>query len=153
VKKAGSELFTSRFAAASRAGSPYFSERRKGWVQMLALEWWIASLIRARRSKKAEAGWASACEMNCGSISDSACGQVTYPGLAAHYSRVQSDTHRRVSKSHPMADHMVSEWLVTGMFKTEADPKAAAAKVIKELGSHELTKSMLATFLYPAPRN
>ena len=44
-------------------------------------------------------------------------------------------------KAIQWADKMVSEWLETGMFKGEADPKAAAARVVKELGSHELTKS------------
>jgi hypothetical protein len=36
---------------------------------------------------------------------------------------------------------MVEEWLITGMFQAEKDPKAAAAKVLDDLADHALTLS------------
>lgn len=36
---------------------------------------------------------------------------------------------------------MVTEWLVSGMFKDEPQPAEAARKVVRELGSHALTLS------------
>ncbi|BCO43897.1 serine protease [Mycobacterium paraintracellulare] len=44
-------------------------------------------------------------------------------------------------KAIDWADRIVKEWLETGMFAGEADPKAAAEKVNKELADHALTLS------------
>lgn len=44
-------------------------------------------------------------------------------------------------KSISWANDMVKGWLITGMFKDEADPGAAADKVLAELSSHALTLS------------
>jgi hypothetical protein len=44
-------------------------------------------------------------------------------------------------KAIKWAETMVTEWLVTGMFKDEAKPSDAAKKVLDELGSHALTLS------------
>jgi hypothetical protein len=39
------------------------------------------------------------------------------------------------------ADDIVTEWLVTGMFKNEKDPQKAAQQVMQSLGSHAQTKT------------
>jgi membrane-bound ClpP family serine protease len=44
-------------------------------------------------------------------------------------------------KAIKWAETMVTEWLVTGMFKDEPKPLEAAKKVLDELGSHALTLS------------
>ena len=44
-------------------------------------------------------------------------------------------------KAIKWADTMVTEWLVSGMFKDEPLPAEAARKVVQELGSHALTLS------------
>ena len=44
-------------------------------------------------------------------------------------------------KSIKWAETMVTDWLVTGMFKNEPKPGEAAKKVLDELGSHALTLS------------
>ncbi len=44
-------------------------------------------------------------------------------------------------KAIKWAETMVAEWLVTGMFKSEKNPNAAAKRVLDELGSHALTLS------------
>src|SRR5262249_37578938 len=44
-------------------------------------------------------------------------------------------------KAIKWAETMVSDWLVTGMFKNEPDPRSVAKKVLDELGSHALTLS------------
>jgi hypothetical protein len=44
-------------------------------------------------------------------------------------------------KAIKWAETVVTEWLVTGMFKNEAEPADAAKKVLTELGSHALTLS------------
>jgi membrane-bound ClpP family serine protease len=44
-------------------------------------------------------------------------------------------------KAIKWAETMVTEWLVTGMFKDEANPVETAKKVLDELGSHALTLS------------
>ncbi|HEY6344435.1 MAG TPA: hypothetical protein VIY49_23325 [Bryobacteraceae bacterium] len=44
-------------------------------------------------------------------------------------------------KAIKWAETMVTEWLVTGMFKNEANPTDSAKKVLDELGSHALTLS------------
>jgi hypothetical protein len=46
-----------------------------------------------------------------------------------------------VSEGNKWADTMVTEWLVSGMFKNEPQPAEAARKVVQELGSHALTLS------------
>ena len=44
-------------------------------------------------------------------------------------------------KAIKWAETMVTDWLVTGMFKNEAKPAEFAKKVLDELGSHALTLS------------
>jgi ATP-dependent protease ClpP protease subunit len=44
-------------------------------------------------------------------------------------------------KAIKWAETMVTDWLVTGMFKNEPNPADAAKKVLDELGSHALTLS------------
>lgn len=45
------------------------------------------------------------------------------------------------AKSIDWANKMVTRWLVTGMFKDEDNPDAAATKVLEELSNHALTLS------------
>ena len=44
-------------------------------------------------------------------------------------------------KAISWSEEMVEEFLTTGMFANEAQPKAMARHVVEELGSHALTKS------------
>jgi hypothetical protein len=44
-------------------------------------------------------------------------------------------------KAIKWAETMVTEWLITGMFKNEKNPPHAAKRVLDELGSHALTLS------------
>jgi len=44
-------------------------------------------------------------------------------------------------KAIKWAETMVTEWLITGMFKNEKNPSEAAKRVLAELGSHALTLS------------
>src|SRR5437667_11412407 len=44
-------------------------------------------------------------------------------------------------KAIKWAETMVTDWLVTGMFKNEVKPAECAKKVLDELGSHALTLS------------
>jgi ATP-dependent protease ClpP protease subunit len=44
-------------------------------------------------------------------------------------------------KAIAWSNEMVIEWLISGMFKGEDDPKEKAERIVKELGDHALTKS------------
>lgn len=44
-------------------------------------------------------------------------------------------------KAIALSDEVVTEWLISGMFRNDQHAKSKANKIVKELGSHATTKS------------
>lgn len=62
---------------------------------------------------------------------------VWQPIIAKHQPTLIGECQNAISWSTSMA----ADWLKTGMFHADSDAEQRAARIVEELGSHEITKS------------